>query len=94
MSKKMYSLKDVLAGGFDDPFNAPNNVEAIRYMKIAISNPKSRIANFANDFQLWCVGTFDDTEGYFNEDGKGFVCNLAELRENSIQKGDDNDSKQ
>lgn len=61
--KKIYSIKDT-KGAFLDPVLADNDALAVRNVKTAVNGQKgSLLAMYPEDFELWCIGDFDETTG-------------------------------
>lgn len=61
MIHKLYCLKDVKVG-FKTPFECVNNAVAIRSLKNALQD-KNEFSLNPTDFELWCVGEYDDQTG-------------------------------
>ena len=62
MIQNLYAIKDTKAG-FNPTFIEANDFTAMRSVKRAMSDPKSDINIFAEDYELWCVGTYDTETG-------------------------------
>jgi len=59
MQYKAFSVKD-LKGAYSAPFFAPSVGDGERvFMKLA-RDPQTNIQQFAEDFELYLVGSFDD----------------------------------
>ena len=56
----MYSIKDNAAGTFGAPFVAPNDAMAKRMLQATMQQPKNQINAFAEDFELWKIGIYDE----------------------------------
>lgn len=65
MNMKLYSLKDTKAGNFDRVWPAPNHVVALRTVTPEVNrkDPANMINSNPEDFELYCVGTFDSDTG-------------------------------
>lgn len=72
------SIKDVKALTFLAPQTFANTDVAKRAVSQAISSPGSVLHDYPEDFELYVIGSFDDTTGEIVKDFK-FVCNLKEL---------------
>jgi len=58
---KAFSIRDLKAGAFSAPYFAPSLGEGERqFIKLA-KNKDTTVSQFADDFQLFHVGIFDDS---------------------------------
>lgn len=69
MVTKVYSIKDDVAQQFGPLFFAINNEVAKREFQRVISTVDQ---NIRNDYSLWCLGSFDEETGDFDQDGVAF----------------------
>lgn len=60
---KLLSVKDVKSSSFGQPISARSIPEAIRMIAIAADEPKSALARFPSDYELWYIGDFDEISG-------------------------------
>lgn len=65
MLLKVYSIHDRKAEIFNRPFMESNEVIAIRNVERAFLDPNSAFHQFPNDFELVCLGSYDDLTGKF-----------------------------
>ena len=63
MILKVYSVHDRKAQIFNRPFFDSNEVFARRNFERALNDPDSMFASYPNDFELVCLGEFDDLTG-------------------------------
>lgn len=63
MVLEMFSLFDVKAGAFAQPFYSVNAGMAQRNVAAAMESGEAIFAKFPEDFQLFRVGTFNDLTG-------------------------------
>lgn len=57
----LFSIHDIKTNTYDIPFPAPSKLDAIRSLEMEIKrSPTSTIASFPQDYQLVCIGTWDD----------------------------------
>ena len=78
---KLYSIKDT-KGAFGAPFLAQNDALAVRSVKTYINGQKgSPEALYPEDFELWCIGSFDDYTGILAPAELVCVCRLAVLKD-------------
>lgn len=60
---QIYALRDTKVAAFLAPFTAPNNEVAKRLVIDAMDNPESVISKHPEDFNLFCLGHFDEQTG-------------------------------
>ncbi|AZL82793.1 nonstructural protein [Apis mellifera associated microvirus 27] len=63
---KMYSICDTKAEIFHPPFFKKTHGEAERDFQSIVNEPKSTLHNHPEDFDLYYLGTYDDTTGKIN----------------------------
>lgn len=68
MKLGLYSILDKKAGVYSSPFSAMNAEVACRMVCTSMSDPNSNLGKFPDDYQVWCIGEFDDTTGNIQED--------------------------
>lgn len=56
---KLYSIKDT-KNKFMRPFEEVNDDMAIRTLKAIANDKNTQIGMFPEDFELWCVGSFNE----------------------------------
>ena len=61
----LYSVKDKVANVYVEVITAVNHLVARRNFYSAGSVPGSQIARFPNDFELYCVGSFENDTGFY-----------------------------
>lgn len=59
----VYSIRDKKTELYQPPFVSNNDATAIRSFKRALEQPDTLLALHPKDFELFCVGTFQDTTG-------------------------------
>lgn len=59
----VYSVRDDVAGFFGGPFVDHSDEMAIRFFKYQMSRAEGLEHDFAGDFSLYRVGTFDNNTG-------------------------------
>lgn len=62
MKFKMYSIQDLKANLFSTPMFLQNDSVAIRNLTASFAG-ESMLVKYPNDFELFCVGEFDDHSG-------------------------------
>ena len=75
----LYSLKDVKLGKFAQPFVAPNVEIAKRTLAATMLDKNNPIYNFAEDFQLYKLGNYDEKTGELVS-GVEFIANAIEFK--------------
>lgn len=60
---KVFSVYDLKACAYLQPFFSGNAGSAIRAFEDAVEDPKSPIAKHPSDYQLFELGTWDDNSG-------------------------------
>lgn len=65
MELKAFSVRDQKGEIFHTPFFKKTHGEAERDFAQLCSDPKSTVAQFPEDFDLYYVGTYDDQKGTF-----------------------------
>ena len=63
MKLYLYSVKDKVAGVFVEVMTGVNHLVARRNFYSAASVPGSSISRFPNDFELYCIGSFENDTG-------------------------------
>lgn len=63
MLMNMYSVYDLKAEYFVPPWIARTHADAIRDFQKSVSTPNSPMGDHPSDFQLICIGTWDDISG-------------------------------
>lgn len=63
MKFRLYAVFDRKANVFARPFTSPNDAMAARSFLAARQDPATEIHKFPDDFQLYCLGEFDDDTG-------------------------------
>lgn len=57
------SIKDSAVQAFNPPFVAPADASAVRDVREIVNSPDSRISKNPDDFELYCVGMWNDQDG-------------------------------
>lgn len=63
MQKYLFSVYDVKANAFSNPFVAVNSNVALRSFATAANDANSEICQYPTDFILYQIGSFDDLSG-------------------------------
>ncbi|AXL15412.1 nonstructural protein [Microviridae sp.] len=60
---RIFSVRDQKAQAYLQPFFAPNAAVAIRYVQAAVDDEAHEFRRHAEDYVLFEVGGFDETDG-------------------------------
>lgn len=63
MLVRLYSVFDRVACLYADPFVSVNDATAARSFTLASSSPESMLYASPQDYQLWYLGSLDNTSG-------------------------------
>lgn len=63
MKLKIYTIFDRKALAFAQPFFLVNDDVAKRSFQMAVKDPQSQIADSPHDYELLCIGMWDDQDG-------------------------------
>lgn len=63
MVLQVYSIRDAKAEAFNSPFYQKTKGEALRSFQTAVNDPKTQLNRFPEDFDLYEIGTWDDSTG-------------------------------
>ena len=84
MKLGLYSIHDLLTSAYLSPFPARTDMDAIRQIKASMTDPQMRdmpIVISAQEYDLVCVGQFDDSSGEVVPQKPVVVLPLKQLRE-------------
>lgn len=65
MIKHLYSIRDAKGEVFGTPFSQLTHGEAERSFARAVADPQTMMSQFPEDYDLYYLGTFDDSTGQF-----------------------------
>jgi len=63
MQLKAYSIRDLKSEVFNTPFFQKTHGEAERNFRTLVNDPKSTIASFPEDYDLFYIGDYEDNTG-------------------------------
>lgn len=63
MQMKLYSVQDVKAEFYGNPFSARNAAEATRMFQQLVEDEKTQVNRYPDEFVLWELGAFDVETG-------------------------------
>lgn len=63
---KLFSIYDAGTQTFHPPFALAHEGEALRQLQQMANDPDSKLYQWAEDFSLWRIGEFDDTDAGFD----------------------------
>lgn len=62
---KCYSVRDAKVESFSTPFYKKSEGEALRDIQRLVNDKSTNVGMFPEDFDLYFVGEFDDSDGKF-----------------------------
>lgn len=71
MIHNVYAVFDHCAKAFLPPFLLRNDGQAVRAFKDCVNSKSHQFSEHPEDYQLFCLGTFDDTLGDFTNQEPG-----------------------
>lgn len=77
MEKFLYSVFDVKAKCFSNPFTSVNNATALREFERACNDRNSDLFNHSEDYSLYQLASFDDCLGSLNVNSQPLLLGLA-----------------
>lgn len=60
---QMYAIMDKKSGSFERPFFVKHVAEATRSVQQALKQSESFLSQYPEDYSLWLVGSFDQSNG-------------------------------
>lgn len=80
MKVNAYTIYDVKSLHYSNPFYAPTHGAAIRIVSDAAQDPQNSLSRHPADYVLYCVGSYDDSNGIFQAmDPKEHVIDVVAL---------------
>lgn len=77
----VYAIRDNKIGAYGTPFCSQSDVTATRSLIRAVQDDTLQLSMFAEDFDLYTFGRFDDSTGHFDLlEAPKFVCSAVSLR--------------
>lgn len=97
MKSRIFSVRDVKAGAYLQPFYSVNTETALRSFKFTAEDSKHDFNRFASDYQLYELGEYDDVSGnvsslaqpHYIACAADFVSTAPVNRMTSVQNNDD-----
>lgn len=78
---KLYSIRDTKMLTYAPPVPAPNIAVLTRDLTEIVNNPEHKFSKHATDFELFELGTYNDTNGQITPyDKPNFILTLSELK--------------
>lgn len=63
MKSEIFAVYDAAVQAYHQPFFSPTKGAAVRALSDALQDPASTFAKHAEDYTLFILGTWDDTDG-------------------------------
>lgn len=79
MKLLMFSIFDVVAKIYSQPFFMPTTGQALRAFGDEVNNPQSTINKHPADFRLFKLGDFDDNSGVIVSKNAEFLANAVDF---------------
>lgn len=84
MKFNLYSIFDTKSRVFLSPFVSRSDTDATRQIEASLKDPAVKgtpVGSHPEDFELHCMGIFDDEDGHIQKVGNGprFVASLSTL---------------
>lgn len=80
MEVKLFSIYDKKAKVFNPPMSSVNQGTLLRTLSDQLERADNLMSRFAQDYDVYEIGYFDDLTGDIQVNGKpGFVCCLEDL---------------
>lgn len=76
MQLSMYSILDIKSGVYSKPFIALNHAVAARTVSAAMQHQDTDLSAHPQDYDLYCIGSFDDQEGILTPQTREHVTSL------------------
>lgn len=90
MTLKIFSIWDIKAENFSNPFFMSTAGEAIRAFKDLVNDPNTTVGRHPGDYRLMCLGTWDSGTGIITSDAAdsfGFGSDYKDLGPTQIPLG-------
>lgn len=65
MIQRAYTIFDIKALQYYPPFFASTDGAAVRNVKDLVNDMNTQVGRHPADFQLFCIGTYDDSNAHF-----------------------------
>lgn len=88
MKYNIYSIRDLKADGYIRPTFFGNDAEVTRYFGDGVKNPKTGLAAHPEDYELFCIGSFDDVTGEIKGCSPRYICRALDFVVKEISSGE------
>lgn len=93
MTQNIYAIYDEKAEAYNAPFPLATDGLAKRSFEMACTNPATDLYKYPGDFKLYCIATWDDNKGSFdNVVPAKFI--TSNIRKNEVSDELDNIEKE
>lgn len=92
MIQKLFAIKDNVTGSFGKLIECPDSIILKRQISNLLISNNNPYKNFEKDFDLVCLGSFDNLSGIIKNDNE-LICNLEDLKKNIDVGGSANEHK-
>lgn len=80
MNKFLYSVYDKATALYSNPFTCLRDAEATRAFQDLMQDPQAIQSRYPEDFALYRLGNFDDTDGNINTVTRELICQGTDLQ--------------
>jgi len=82
-----YVIKDVKLSLYMTPFFCPSETHAVRSVAQSLSLPNMQLNHFAEDFELYELGEYDDITGKFKaHDNIKFITSVMAIKTSEVKR--------
>lgn len=78
---KMVSVRDIAMNAFMNPWFTPTTATAVRAFQNETQNPESPMAKNPEDYELWELGSFDETTGLVSDNSPKRIARAIDFKE-------------
>lgn len=79
MTRKVFSVFDVVSKVYGMPFVFVHEGEALRWLSDMVKDDRSLISKHPGDYKLYRCGEFNDLSGKFTAQEPEFLCNAVDF---------------
>jgi len=86
MVKLVFAIRDIKIEAYGTPFVTQDEISAVRSVTGAMMGHEGLITQFPSDFELFQLGTYDDTKGKFdNLNAPKFIISCHSIQMNLLK---------
>lgn len=89
MKMNLYCVRDIKVNAYMQPFSMQTDAHAMRAFTELVKDKNTTVSKYPADFNLHCLGKFDDSDGELITDNR-YLCSALDVEaDNSNFNGDD-----